>query len=89
MPPLAIVVGPTEVPVGENGCLASATRNLPSGPVYRCAAEDEAARSAKATAETGDRMIENRVGASANLRLMRLLARWLLHAEFGALDALV
>jgi hypothetical protein len=37
MPPLAIVFGPDEVPLGENGCLANATRNRPSGAVYRCA----------------------------------------------------
>ena len=37
MPPLAIVFGPPEVPVGEKGCLTSATRTLPSGVVYFCA----------------------------------------------------
>ena len=34
MPPPAIVSGPFEVPVGENGCFASVTRSLPSLPVY-------------------------------------------------------
>src|ERR1041384_6527338 len=28
-PPFAIASGPADVPLGENGCLASATRNLP------------------------------------------------------------
>src|SRR5215467_8435246 len=65
-PPLAIVVGPTEVPVGENGCFASATRTLPSGPVYRCAPADVTAGSAKATARTSDRMFESCVDASPN-----------------------
>src|SRR4030095_13273598 len=37
MPPLAIVFGPADVPVGENGCLTSATRTLPSEVVYFCA----------------------------------------------------
>src|SRR6185503_126905 len=37
MPPVAIVFGPTDVPVGENGCLTSATRTLPSEVVYFCA----------------------------------------------------
>src|SRR5687768_7329867 len=34
MPPLAIVFGPRDVPLGENGCCASETRSRPSGPVY-------------------------------------------------------
>jgi hypothetical protein len=34
---LAIVLGPDEIPVGENGCLARATRTRPSELVYRCA----------------------------------------------------
>src|SRR5437660_9733627 len=34
MPPVAIVVGPREMPVGENGCLARATRSRPSLPAY-------------------------------------------------------
>src|SRR5688572_6714250 len=34
MPPLAIVFGPREVPLGENGCWANDTRSRPSGPVY-------------------------------------------------------
>src|SRR5947208_15561115 len=37
MPPVAIVVGPRDTPVGENGCLASATRRRPSPPAYFCA----------------------------------------------------
>jgi hypothetical protein len=37
MPPEAIVFGPADVPVGENGCLTSATRTLPSEVVYFCA----------------------------------------------------
>src|SRR5882672_1081346 len=37
IPPLAIVVGPGEVPVGENGCLASAMRSGPPASPARCA----------------------------------------------------
>ncbi len=41
MPPPAIVSGPFEVPVGENGCFARVTRSLPSDSVYRCASAKE------------------------------------------------
>src|SRR5436190_13879887 len=37
MPPFAMVLGPTDVPVGEKGCLTSATCSLPSASTYFCA----------------------------------------------------
>jgi hypothetical protein len=50
MPPCAIVRGPADVPVGENGCCASATRILPSGLLYRCASAGAAGSHAAVTA---------------------------------------
>ena len=36
--------GPAEIPVGENGCFANATRNLPSEVVYRWACATDVIR---------------------------------------------
>ena len=38
MPPLAIVVGPTDVPVGENGCFADRRATTARGRMRRAAA---------------------------------------------------
>ena len=38
------MLGPDEIPVGENGCFAKATRSRPSEVVYRCACAPDVMR---------------------------------------------
>jgi hypothetical protein len=70
MPPFAIVFGPGDVPLGENGCCASATRSLPSAPVYRCANGVAAKRkSAAAAAAVVARRVDIVVTPTAAFRI--------------------
>src|SRR5262245_42426809 len=48
MPPFAIVFGPGTMPLGENGCCASAMRSVPAGAVSRCGGAGDASSSAAA-----------------------------------------